>query len=98
MRTQVAIVGAGPSGLLLAQILAKHGVESVVVENRSRAYVEARVRAGVIEHGAVDVLTEYDVGERLHREGMRHDGVHLQWPGVRRRIDFIESCGHSVWV
>jgi p-hydroxybenzoate 3-monooxygenase len=98
MRTQVAIVGAGPSGLLLAQILAKHGVESVVVENRSRAYVEARVRAGVIEHGAVDVLTEYDVGARLHREGMRHDGVHLQWPGVRRRIDFIESCGHSVWV
>ena len=98
MRTQVAIVGAGPSGLLLSQILAKHGIESVIVENRSQDYVLARIRAGVIEHGAVDVLTDYGVGERLHREGMRHDGVHLQWPGERRRIDFVESCGHSVWV
>jgi p-hydroxybenzoate 3-monooxygenase len=98
MRTQVAIVGAGPAGLLLAQILAKHGVESVVVESRSREYVEARVRAGVVEHGAVDVLTEYGVGERLHSEGLRHDGVYLQWLGQRRRIDFVESCGSSVWV
>jgi p-hydroxybenzoate 3-monooxygenase len=98
MRTQVAIVGAGPSGLLLSQILAKHGVESVIVENRSQDYVLARIRAGVIEHGAVDVLTDYGVGERLHREGMRHDGVYLQRPGERRRIDFVESCGHSVWV
>jgi len=98
MRTQVAIVGAGPSGLLLSQILAKHGVESVIVENRSQDYVLARIRAGVIEHGAVDVLTDYGVGDRLHREGMRHDGVYLQWPGERRRIDFVESCGHSVWV
>lgn len=98
MRTQVAIVGAGPSGLLLAQILAAHGVESVIVENRSREYVEARIRAGVIEHGAVDVLTEYGVGDRLHREGLRHDGVHLQWPGQRRRIDLVESCDRSVWV
>lgn len=98
MRTQVAIVGSGPSGLLLSQILAKHGIESVIVENRSQDYVLARIRAGVIEHGAVDVLTEYGVADRLHREGMRHDGVYLQWPGERRRIDFVESCGHSVWV
>jgi p-hydroxybenzoate 3-monooxygenase len=98
MRTQVAIVGAGPAGLLLSQILAKHGVESVIVESRSRAYVEARVRAGVVEHGAVNVLTEYGVGDRLHREGLRHDGVYLQWPGERRRVDFVESCGSSVWV
>jgi len=98
MRTQVAIVGAGPSGLLLSQILATHGVESVIVENRSQDYVLARIRAGVVEHGAVDVLTDFGVGERLHREGLRHDGVHLQWPGERRRIDFVESCGHSVWV
>ncbi len=98
MRTQVAIVGAGPSGLLLSQILARHGVESIIVENRSQDYVLARIRAGVVEHGAVDVLTDYGVGERLHRQGMRHDGVHLQWPGERRRIDFVESCGHSVWV
>lgn len=98
MRTRVAIVGSGPAGLLLSQILAKHGVESVIVENRSRDYVEARVRAGVVEHGAVDVLTEYGVADRLHRAGMRHDGVYLQWPGQRRRIDFVESCGRSVWV
>ena len=58
MPTQVAIIGAGPSGLLLSQILAVHGVESIIIENRSREYVEARIRAGVIEHGAVDVLTE----------------------------------------
>ena len=98
MRTQVAIVGSGPSGLLLSQILAKHGIESVIVETHSRDYVQARIRAGVVEHGAVDVLTEYGVGERLHREGLRHDGVYLQWPGERRRVDFVESCGHSVWV
>jgi len=98
MRTQVGIVGSGPSGLLLAQILAQHGIESVIVESRSREYVEARIRAGVIEHGAVDVLTEYGVGERLHKEGLRHDGVYLQWPGHRERIDFVDSCGQSVWI
>jgi p-hydroxybenzoate 3-monooxygenase len=98
MRTQVGIVGSGPSGLLLAQILAQHGIESVIVESRSREYVEARIRAGVIEHGAVDVLTEYGVGERLHKEGLRHDGVYLQWPGHREHIDFVESCGQSVWI
>ncbi len=98
MRTQVAIVGGGPAGLLLAQILGSHGVESVIVECRSREYVQSRIRAGVIEHGAVEVLTRYGVGDRLHREGMRHDGVYLQWPGQRRRVDFVESCGHSVWV
>ncbi|HTY71645.1 MAG TPA: 4-hydroxybenzoate 3-monooxygenase [Actinomycetes bacterium] len=98
MRTQVAIIGSGPSGLLLSQILAKHGVESLIVENRSREYVEARIRAGVIEHGAVDVLTEYGVGDRLHKEGLRHDGIYLQWPGERHRVDFVDTCGHSVWV
>jgi len=98
MRTQVAIVGSGPSGLLLSQILAMLGIESVIVENRSQDYVLARIRAGVIEHGAVDVLTDYGVADRLHREGMRHDGVYLQWPGERHRVDFVESCGRSVWV
>jgi p-hydroxybenzoate 3-monooxygenase len=98
MRTQVAIVGSGPSGLLLSQILAQQGIESVIVENRSQEYVLARIRAGVIEHGAVDVLTDFGVADRLHREGMRHDGVYLQWPGERHRIDFVESCGQSVWV
>jgi p-hydroxybenzoate 3-monooxygenase len=83
---------------LLAQILAQHGIESVIVENRSREYVEARIRAGVLEHGAVDTLTKYGVGDRLHAEGLRHDGVYLQWPGERHRIDFVELCGRSVWV
>jgi p-hydroxybenzoate 3-monooxygenase len=98
MRTQVGIVGSGPSGLLLAHILAQHGIDSVIIENRSRAYVEARIRAGVIEHGAVDVLTDYGVGGRLHREGLRHDGIYLQRPGHRERIDFVEACGQSVWI
>ena len=98
MRTQVAIVGAGPSGMLLSQILAKDGIDSILVENRSQEYVLARVRAGVLEHGAVDVLDEYDVADRLHREGMRHDGVHLQWRGERHRVDFVASCGRSVWI
>ena len=98
MRTQVAIVGAGPSGLLLSHLLAQRGIESVIVENRSQDYVEARIRAGVIEHGAVAALTDAGVAERLHREGLRHDGIHLQWPGERRRLDFPDLCGQSVWV
>ena len=98
MRTRVGIVGAGPSGLLLSHLLAEQGIESVIVENRSREYVEARVRAGVLEHGAVDVLTRAGLAERLHREGMRHDGIYLQWPSERHRLDFPELCGQSVWV
>jgi p-hydroxybenzoate 3-monooxygenase len=98
MRTQVGIVGSGPSGLLLAQILAQHGIDSIIIENRSRAYVEARIRAGLIEQGAVEVLTEYGVGDRLRREGLQHHGIYLQWPGNRHRIDFVDACGQSVWV
>ena len=98
MRTQVAIIGSGPSGLLLSHLLAAAGVESVIVENRSREYVEARIRAGVIEHGAVDTLVSAGVGERLLAEGQRHDGIYLQWPGERHRIDFPALCGKSVWV
>jgi p-hydroxybenzoate 3-monooxygenase len=97
-RTQVGIIGAGPAGLLLAQLLSGYGVDSVVVENRSRAYVEARIRAGVLEQQTVELLTAAGVGERLHREGLRHDGIHLQWPGERHRIDFPDLCGRSVWV
>lgn len=98
MRTQVGIVGAGPSGLLLAQLLAKQGIESIIVESRSQDYCEARVRAGVLESGSVEALVEAGVGDRLLREGMRHDGIYLQWPGERHRLDFRELCGHSVWV
>jgi p-hydroxybenzoate 3-monooxygenase len=97
-RTQVGIVGAGPAGLLMSQLLAQHGIESVVVENRSREYVEARIRAGVLEQGSVDVLTAAGVGERLHREGMRHTGIYLQSPSGRHRIDFEGLTGKAVWV
>jgi p-hydroxybenzoate 3-monooxygenase len=98
VRTQVGIIGAGPAGLLLSHLLARAGVDAVVVENRSREHVEARVRAGVLEQGTVDVLVGSGVGDRLRREGLRHDGIHLQWPGERRRIDFQQLTGRSVWV
>jgi p-hydroxybenzoate 3-monooxygenase len=98
MRTQVGIVGAGPSGLLLSHLLARQGIESVVIENRSQEYVEARIRAGVIEYDAVRTLTEAGVADRLHAEGMRHDGIYLNWPGERQHIDFPDLCGQSVWV
>ena len=98
MRTQVGIIGAGPAGLLLSQLLARGGIDSVVVENRSRDYVQARIRAGVLEHGTVDLLVEAGVGDRLTREGLRHDGIYLQWPGERHRVDFAELTGRSVWV
>jgi p-hydroxybenzoate 3-monooxygenase len=93
MDTQVGIVGAGPAGLLLAHLLARHGIESVVLEARSRAYVEARVRAGVLEQTTVDLLDDAGVGERLHREGLVHGGVELRFDGEGHRIDFAELTG-----
>ncbi|MDJ0981777.1 MAG: 4-hydroxybenzoate 3-monooxygenase [Kiloniellales bacterium] len=93
MRTQVGIVGAGPSGLLLSQLLHLAGVESVVLERRSRAYVEGRIRAGVLEQGTVELLDEAGVGERLHREGLVHGGVELAFAGRRHRIDFEDLTG-----
>ena len=93
MRTQVAIVGAGPAGLTLAQLLHLEGIESVILENRSREYVEARIRAGVLEQGVVDLLTEAGVGERLAREGLVHEGIELQFAGERHRIDMAALTG-----
>ncbi|KAA2262639.1 4-hydroxybenzoate 3-monooxygenase [Solihabitans fulvus] len=98
MRTQVAIVGAGPSGLLLSHLLAAHDIESVVVETRSRAHVLGRVRAGILEHSSVELLTAHGLGQRLTEEGLRHRGIHLQWPGERHRLDFVELVGRGVWV
>ncbi|GAA2890015.1 4-hydroxybenzoate 3-monooxygenase [Pseudonocardia halophobica] len=98
MRTQVAIVGAGPAGLLLSHLLDRAGVESVIVETRSREYVEARIRAGILEHSTVQLLHEVGLGERLAREGDEHRGIYLQWPGERHHLDFVDLVGRSVTV
>ncbi len=88
MRTQVAIIGAGPAGLLLAHLLHLRGIESVVLEARSRDYVEHRVRAGVLEQGTVDTLVSSGVGERMLREGLVHHGIELRFGGAGHRIAF----------
>jgi p-hydroxybenzoate 3-monooxygenase len=93
METQVAIVGAGPAGLVLARLLELRGIESVVLELRSREYVEGRVRAGVLEQRTVDLLTEAGVADRLHREGMVHEGVELRFGGRGHRIDLSGLTG-----
>ena len=93
VRTQVGIVGAGPAGLTLAQLLAREGIESVVLEDRSRDYVEHRIRAGVLEQGTVDLLRDAGVGERLEREGIVHHGIELQFDGERHRIPLSELTG-----
>jgi len=97
-RTQVGIIGAGPAGLLLARLLKLHGIDSVVVEARTRDYVEARVRAGVLEQGTVGLLEEAGVAERLHRDGLVHDGVEIAASGRRLRIDFRALTGKTVTV
>ncbi|HEY0773827.1 MAG TPA: 4-hydroxybenzoate 3-monooxygenase [Nocardioidaceae bacterium] len=97
-RTQVAIIGAGPAGLLLAHLLDQQGIESVLVEARSPEYVLSRIRAGVLESSSVDLLSEVGLGERLRREGHEHRGIYLQVPGERRHIDFVDHVGRSVWI
>ena len=92
-RTQVGIVGAGPAGLVLSHLLHLQGIESVVLENRSRQYVEERVRAGVLEQGTVDLLTEMGVGDRLKKDGLIHYGIELRFNGRGHRIDFQELTG-----
>jgi p-hydroxybenzoate 3-monooxygenase len=92
-RTQVGIVGAGPAGLLLSHLLALAGIDSVLVENRSRAYVQARQRAGVLEHGTVRLLRDAGLADRLDREGIEHGGIYLQFAGERHHLDFRELTG-----
>jgi p-hydroxybenzoate 3-monooxygenase len=91
--TQIGIIGAGPAGLLLSQLLAKQGVESCVIESRTREYCETRVRAGVLECGTVELLKEADAAERLEREGLQHQGVYLRVRGRDHHINFPELTG-----
>jgi len=93
MRIQVGIVGAGPAGLLLSHLLAQRGIDSVVVENRSRAYCEARQRAGLLEDGTVKLLREAGLGQRLDTEGLEHGGIYLQFGGERHHLDFRDLTG-----
>jgi p-hydroxybenzoate 3-monooxygenase len=97
-RTQVAIVGAGPAGLVLAQLLRTRGIESVVLESRSREYCEHRIRAGVLEQGSVDLLRAIGAGERLDREGIVHHGVNIQFDGERHHIPLSDLTGGAVIV
>jgi p-hydroxybenzoate 3-monooxygenase len=98
MRTQVAIIGAGPAGMLLSHLLAAEGVESVVLETRSEEYVASRIRAGILEQSTVDLLRSAGLGERLDREAFEHRGIYLQWPEERHHLDFVDLTGRSVFV
>ena len=98
MKTQVAIVGAGPAGLLLSHLLHLQGIESVVLETRSRADIEATIRAGVLEQGSMDILNEAGVGERMRREGALHHGFELAFGGQRHRVDLLELTGKAITV
>src|SRR5947199_3470051 len=92
-KTQVAIIGAGPAGLVLSHLLARLDKDNVVLERRDRAYVEQRVRAGVLEQGTVDLLAELGVAERLRREGLVHHGIELRFEGQGHRIAMSDLTG-----
>jgi p-hydroxybenzoate 3-monooxygenase len=95
MKTQVAIIGAGPSGLLLGQLLTRAGIDNVIVERQTPEYVLSRIRAGVLEQGAVAMLDEAGVAARLHAEGLAHAGIEIAWNGVRHRVDLNGLTGGS---
>lgn len=95
MRTQVAIIGAGPAGLLLGQLLFKSGIDAVIIEQRSPDYVLGRIRAGVLEQVSMDLLDQAGVGARAHAEGLPHDGIELLFKGARHRIDLHQLTGGS---
>jgi p-hydroxybenzoate 3-monooxygenase len=96
--TLVAIVGGGPAGLMLSHLLAKEGIESTVLEVRSRQEISETVRAGILEHGTVNLLVDSDVSDRVLRDGDRHDGIELRFNGESHRIDFQDLVGESVWL
>ena len=95
MRTQVAIIGAGPAGLLLGQLLYKSGIDAVIIEQRSPDYVLGRIRAGVLEQVSMDLLDQAGVGARAQAEGLPHDGIELLFKGARHRIDLHALTGGS---
>jgi p-hydroxybenzoate 3-monooxygenase len=98
VRTQVGIVGAGPAGLVLSHLLHRQGIDSVVVEARSRQHCEQRVRAGLLEQGTVDLLIEMGLGERMKREGLIHGGVEIRFRGQGHRIDFKALTGRGITI
>ncbi len=98
MRTQIAIIGAGPSGLLLGELLLRAGIDTLIVERQTPQHVLGRIRAGVLEQGSVELLQRAGVGERLQREGLPHHGFELSLDGQRERIDLLRACGRGVTV
>src|SRR5260370_31576252 len=96
--TEVAMTGAGPAGLMRSHLLHRNGIQSVVLETRSRDYLERRVRAGVLEQGSADLLTSSGVGARMTREGLVHDGIKLRFAGEEHRIDFRRLTGRGITV
>jgi p-hydroxybenzoate 3-monooxygenase len=98
MRTQVGIVGAGPAGLMLSHLLHLEGIESIILENRSRDYIASRIRAGLMEQWARDLLIETGVGERMQREGLSHNGIHFCFDSALHYIDFRKLVGQGVTI
>ncbi|MEU7472814.1 4-hydroxybenzoate 3-monooxygenase [Streptomyces sp. NPDC044984] len=98
VRTRVAVIGAGPAGLLLSHLLGRHGIESVVIDSRSREEIETTIRAGILEQGTVEILTETGASDRVRTVGQKHEGIELRFDGEGHRIDFTDTVGRAVWL
>ncbi|MGW4025720.1 4-hydroxybenzoate 3-monooxygenase [Streptomyces sp. NPDC005009] len=98
VRTRVAVIGAGPAGLLLSHLLGRHGIESVVIDSRSREEIETTIRAGILEQGTVEILGETGASDRVLTVGQKHEGIELRFDGEGHRIDFAATVGRAVWL
>ncbi|WP_371100176.1 4-hydroxybenzoate 3-monooxygenase, partial [Streptomyces sp. PU_AKi4] len=98
VRTRVAVIGAGPAGLLLSHLLGRHGIESVVIDSRSREEIETTIRAGILEQGTVEILSETGASDRVLTAGRKHEGIELRFDGEGHRIDFAATVGRAVWL